>query len=95
MRFLAKRLDDLNVVDRIPEDKEKVFFGAWVSLEDEDGETLCYRIVGPDEFDVRENKISMDSPLAKSLMGKRIDDEITFRSPEGEKYYCIVDVAYR
>lgn len=95
VRFLAKRLDDLNVVDRIPEDREKVFFGAWVSLEDEEGETLCYRIVGPDEFDVRENKISMDSPLAKSLLGKRIDDEITFHTPEGEKYYCIVDVVYR
>ena len=95
VRFLSKRLDALNVVDRIPSDTSKVFFGAWVTLEDEEGEGLCYRIVGPDEFNVKEQKISMDSPLAKCLMGKRLDDEITFNSPEGEKYYCITQIEYR
>lgn len=98
VRFLTKRLDELTVVDRVPDDKDKVFFGAFVTLEDLDddnSEEVCYRIVGPDEFNLRENKISMDSPLAKSILGKCIDDEIAFNSPEGAKHYCIVSVEYR
>lgn len=94
VRFLSKRLDDLNVIIAIPRDKNKVFFGAWVTLEDEEGVEVRYRIVGPDEFNLREQKISMDSPLAKSLMGKRLDDEVRFNSPNGEKYYCITAIDY-
>lgn len=94
VRFLAKRLDDLNVVDRVPKDTEKVFFGAWVTLEDDDGKESCYRIVGPDEFNLRENKISMDAPLAKCVMGKRLDDEVFFQSPEGDKTYVITAINY-
>ena len=69
VRFLTKRLDHLTVVDQAPSQQDKVFFGAWVTLEDEAGELQRYRIVGPDEFNLRENKLSMVSPLAKALLG--------------------------
>lgn len=95
VRFLSKRLDELNIVENIPQDKTKVFFGAWVTLEDEDGETVRYRIVGPDEFNLRENKLSMDSPLGKQLLGKRLDDEFTFDAPSGRKEYVIATIEYR
>lgn len=95
VRFLTKRLEELTVVDRVPEDQEKVFFGAYVTLADEDGEEITYQIVGPDEFDVKAGKLSMDSPLARQLLGKRLDDEIVLRLPEGEKYYDLVDIQYR
>lgn len=83
------------MVDRLPEDQSKVFFGAWVTLEDEDGEEQTYQIVGPDEFNVAEQKLSMDSPLAKAMMGKRLDDEIVLRKPEGEELYYITAIAYK
>ncbi len=95
VRFLSKRLDDLTVVDRIPDDKDKIYFGAYVTLEDETGNESVYRIVGPDEFNLRENKISMDAPLAKSMLGKRLDDEFVFHSPEGEKNFVISDIRYQ
>src|SRR5690606_33076785 len=63
VRFLSKRLEVLTIVDRLPEDQSRVFFGAWVTLEDEDGNEKTWQIVGPDEFDLSQNKISMDSPL--------------------------------
>ena len=94
MRFLTKRLDELTVVDRAPADQDKVFFGAWVTLEDEQGETVEYRIVGPDEFDLKVRKLSMDSPLARAMLGKRLDDEIVVRTPEGEREYAIVAIRY-
>ncbi len=95
VRFLSKRMEVLTVVDRLPEDQSKVFFGAWVTLEDEDGEEKTYQIVGPDEFNVAEQKLSMDSPLAKAMMGKRLDDEIVLRKPEGEELYYITAIEYR
>ncbi len=94
VRFLTKRLDELKIVDRIPEDKDKIFFGAYVTIEDEEGNENTYRIVGPDEFNLRENKLSMDSPLAKSLLGKRLDDEFEFTSPEKTQHFVVVDIRY-
>jgi transcription elongation factor GreB len=94
VRFLTKRLDELQIVDRAPNEQDKVFFGAWVTLEDEAGDESEYRIVGPDEFDLKAAKLSMDSPLAKSLLGKRLDDEITVRSPAGEQLLYITRVRY-
>ena len=76
VRYLSKRLDDVTIVDRIPEDTNKVYFGAGVTLENTDGNEQCYRIVGADELDPKENRISVDSPMAKSILGKRVDDEI-------------------
>lgn len=76
VRYLSKRLDEVTIVDRIPRDKDKVFFGAWVTIEDSEGNEQRYRIVGADEIDPNGNKISVDSPMAKSLLGKVMDDEI-------------------
>lgn len=95
VRFLTKRLESLEVVDRIPEQQNKVFFGAWVTVEDESGAQHTYRIVGPDEFDLALGKLSMDSPLAKALLGKSLDDEIVFKTPEGEKELYIARIQYQ
>jgi transcription elongation factor GreB len=95
VRFLTKRLEALTVVDRLPDDKNKVFFGAWVTLEDDEGNEKTYRIVGPDEFDLSQQKLSMDSPLAKAMMGKRLDDEIVLKKPESEEIFCIVKIEYK
>ena len=94
VRFLTKRLEELTVVRERPSDRAKVFFGAWVTVEDEHGDTARYRIVGPDEFDLSENRLSMDSPLARSLLGKRCDDECRLQSPTGEKVFYIVGIDY-
>jgi transcription elongation factor GreB len=76
VRFLRKRLDGLVIVDTPPSDQTRVYFGAWIDLEDDAGTTHTYRIVGPDEFDAEPGYISMDAPLAKALLGKRVDDEV-------------------
>ena len=94
VRFLTKRLDDLTVVDQAPKQQDKIFFGAWVTLVDEAEELQRYRIVGPDEFNLRENKLSMDSPLAKALLGKCLDDEISFQSPSGLKTLLVHAINY-
>ena len=94
VRFLNKRLDELEVVNRVPDDQSKVFFGAWVALEDESGEEQRWRIVGPDEFDLEARKLSMDSPMARALLGKRLDDEVEVQTPVGRQTYFITDVRY-
>ncbi len=95
IHFLKNRLEDVVVVDTEPHDARVVFFGAWVRLEDEDGQRVVYRIVGPDEFDPAKGWISMDSPVARSLMKKSEGDEVTVRRPRGETIYTIVSVSYR
>jgi transcription elongation factor GreB len=94
VRFLSKRLDDLIIVNEAPSDPKRVFFGAWVSLEDEDGTEVTYRIVGPDESDVDKGWISMEAPVAKALLGKRDGDEVTVRRPKGDITYTIVGIRY-
>ncbi|GAB2519420.1 transcription elongation factor GreB [Microbulbifer agarilyticus] len=94
VRFLTKRLEEITVVDRIPDDKDKVFFGAWVTLEDEDEKEVKYRIVGPDEFNVKEGLISMDSPVARALLGKKLDDEIEIQQHEVWVTYYITEIEY-
>ena len=94
VRFLRKRLEGMVVVERAPDDPGRVYFGAWVELEDEQGKLATYRIVGPDESDHKVGAISMDAPLARALLGKRLDDEVTVPTPAGERVYCIVAVRY-
>jgi transcription elongation factor GreB len=94
VRFLNKRLDELEIVNRTPDDTSRVFFGAWVTLEGEDGEEKRWRIVGPDEFDLAAGKLSMDSPMARSLLGKAVDAEVVVNSPSGEKTFYVVDITY-
>lgn len=94
VRFLTKRLDELTTVSATPSETDKVFFGAWVTLENDAGELANYRIVGPDEFDLKQHKLSMDAPLAKSLLGKRLDDEVSVHSPGGQQHWIITDIHY-
>lgn len=95
IRFLTQRLDALTVVNTPPPSHTKIFFGAWVRLENEEGEEVVYRIVGPDEFDLSKGFISMDSPMGKSLLGKSEGDEIVVRRPAGTAEFTILEVAYR
>ncbi|MGI9274968.1 MAG: transcription elongation factor GreB [Endozoicomonas sp.] len=94
VRFLRKRLDSLTIVDAPPSNPEKIYFGAWVELEKEDGITVRYRIVGPDEFDLTKGLISMDAPLARALLGKQVDDEVVLDSPGGEDIYYVLSIKY-
>ena len=94
IRYLQKRLDELIVVDRPPSNQQQVFFGAWVELEDEQGDAVTYRIVGPDEFNVEKGWISMDSPVAKALMKKNLDDEVCVQRPDGKICYIITAIRY-
>jgi len=95
VRFLNKRLDEVEVVHRVPDDTSKIFFGARVTLEDMAGQESHWRIVGPDEFDLSCGKLSMDSPLARALLGKRLDDEVRVQSPSGEQQYYVTEIRYR
>ena len=94
IRYLQKRLPELKPVDNTPTDPGQVFFGAWVSLEDEAGAELNCRIVGADEFDPNRNWISIDSPLSRALLKRRVDDEIQVQTPTGSKQYLILEVCY-
>jgi len=95
VRFLRKRLDGMVVVEQSPADRKRVFFGAWVLLESDSGEESRYRIVGPDEIDMAEGYISMDSPLGRALLTRRLDEEITVELPGGTRRFVIVAIEYR
>jgi transcription elongation factor GreB len=94
MRFLAKRLSELIVVDRIPKDTSKVFFGAWVEVEDTDGNISRYRIVGPDETNLEKDFISIDSPMAKALLRRAIGDEVVVSRPNGTTAFVVNSIHY-
>jgi transcription elongation factor GreB len=94
LRFLTKRLDELIVVDRPPGDTSRVFFGAWVGLEDSEGNLFRYRIVGPDEFDPKKGFISIDSPMAKALLSKTEGDEVLVSKPQGTETFVVISVEY-
>ena len=94
VRFLTKRLENLKVVDSRPSDPNKVYFGAWVSLEDDDGHESRYRIVGPDELHLKTQQISIYAPLARALIGKALDAEVRVQTPTGEKAWYIVAIEY-
>ena len=94
IRYLQKRLPDLKAVDTVPDNPDQVFFGAWVELENEQNQTFSYRIVGPDEIDSSKGYISIDSPMAKALVKKHLDDEVIVETPSGPVHYDIIDVKY-
>jgi len=95
VRFLMKRLDELNIVYPNKQQEGKVYFGAWVTLINEEDETKIYRLVGPDEWDVKQGHISIDSPMARALLGKQVDDEVVVQTPEGERVLDIVAICYK
>lgn len=94
-RFLEKRLELLTPVDvDAPRASERCFFGAWVTLEDEDGALLTLRILGPDETDADQGHISYLAPMGRALLGKSLGDSFVVRSPGGERSYMVADVQY-
>ena len=95
VRYLSKRLQELRVVDTAPSDPDAVYFGATVEVEDVDsGECATYRIVGPDETDAGKGWISIDSPLARALLKKRVDDEVEVSLPDGRRGYAVIGIRY-
>jgi transcription elongation factor GreB len=95
IELLGKRLDELTVVPPREDRPDRVYFGAWVDLEDEDGGVSKYRVVGPDEFDVASGRISMDSPLGRALLGRAEGDAFTLQRPKGPVTYVVVAIRYR
>ena len=97
VRFLRKRLEDMTIVDSQADpgrrDPTRIYFGAWVQIES-DRTLRWYRLVGPDEFDMVEDYISMDSPLGRSLLGKRLDDEVSLTLPGGATTFTVVAISY-
>lgn len=98
VRYLAKRLDVLTVVDYSPKQEGKVFFGAYVKLfrelDNAQEEQVVYRIVGSDEIEANSIAISVDSPMAKALIGKQVDDEVKVMTPNGLVYWNIEAIQY-
>ncbi|WP_017460403.1 transcription elongation factor GreB [Dyella ginsengisoli] len=95
VRYLSKRIPSLKVAEGTPTDREAVFFGATIELENVDsGETSRYRIVGPDETDAKLGWISIDSPLARAVLKKRLDDEVSAELPAGPARFAIVSITY-
>jgi transcription elongation factor GreB len=95
VRYLTKRLEDATIVEDKPRNHSKVFFAAWVTVEDEDsGEEQTFRLVGSDEIDPAQNWISIDSPMAKALIGKSIDDDANVNTPAGDRCFIITAIKY-
>lgn len=94
IRYLRKRLEDVRVVDYSVEQEGRVFFGAWVEIENEDGERKRFRIVGYDEIYGRNDYISIDSPMARALLKKESGDEVVVHTPTGEASWCVVSIEY-
>jgi transcription elongation factor GreB len=94
VRFLRGRLDGMVVVEQAPADQQGVFFGAWVELEDPHGVRTRHRLVGPDEFDLAPGYLSIDSPLGRALMRKRLDAELSVETPAGTRTFVIVAIEY-
>ena len=94
VRYLRKRLEDLNVIDYSPQQDGKVFFGATVEIENEAGEIISFKIVGPDEIYNTKDFISIDSPMARAMIKKEVDDEFFVQTPTGNKEWFINKIDY-
>ena len=98
VRFLRKRLEGMLIVDPLADagrrDPKRIYFGAWVQIETAAGDLRWHRIVGPDEFDMEGGYVSMDSPLGRSLLGKRLDDEVTVELPGGAATVTVAAISY-
>lgn len=94
VRYLSKRLDVVEVIDRKPPDQHRVFFGAWVQLETATGDDVEYRIVGADETSAEKGFISIDSPLARALLGRSVDDQVEVELPVGQQSFLILNIRY-
>jgi transcription elongation factor GreB len=94
VRYLRKRLEDMRVVAYSPEQEGRVFFGAWVEIENEDGVIKRFRIVGYDEIYGRNDYISIDSPMARALLKKEVGDEVIVNTPSGEVLWFVNSITY-
>jgi transcription elongation factor GreB len=94
VRYLRKRLEDLKVIDYSPQQDGKVFFGATVEIENEAGEIISFKIVGPDEIYNTKDFISIDSPMARAMIKKEVDDEFFVQTPTGKKEWAINKIYY-
>ncbi|MBO1926800.1 transcription elongation factor GreB [Thiomicrorhabdus sp. 6S2-11] len=94
VRFLRKTLENITIVEYHPQQEGKIFFGAWVELEDIDGNELRFRIVGPEEIYGQENYISVDSPMARACLKKEVDDEVIVPVPAGKKSWYVINIEY-
>ena len=95
IRFLEKTLSDIKVVEYDPQQEGKIYFGAWVTLEDENEKILKFRVVGPDEIYGRNDYISIDSPMAKACIRKSVDDEVEVDAPFSKQYWHITSISYK
>lgn len=94
VRYLRKRLEDMRVVEYAPEQEGRVFFGAWVEIENESGETKKFRVVGYDEIYGRMDYISIDSPMARALLKKEVGDEVIVPTPSGDVLWWVNEIIY-
>lgn len=95
VRYLGKRLEEFKIIDFSPEQEGKVYFGAWVEIENDQGEKITVRIVGVDEiYDHHPQHISIGSPMAQALLGKQVDDEVEVMTPSGKKLWYINEIRY-
>lgn len=94
MRWLGKRIDAAVVVDPKEKRGEKIFFGATVILEDDDGDEQSYQLVGEDEIDAANRRISWRSPIGAALLGRSVDDEVKVQTPAGVRRFTVVEVRY-
>lgn len=95
VRFLRKTLENITIVEYHPQQEGKVFFGAWIELEDIDGNSLKLRIVGPEEIYGEKDYISIDSPMARACLGKQVDDEVVVQTPSGKKEWYVLNICYK
>ncbi|WP_293391799.1 transcription elongation factor GreB [Nevskia sp.] len=94
VHYLQLRLPELKVVDAVPSDPERVYFGAWLQVRDDHGEQKRYRIVGADEIDPERGYISIDSPLARALLKRRAGEVVKLMLPAGEAEVELAAVSY-
>lgn len=94
IHYLQRRLPILKVIDQTPNDQDRIYFGAWVTLENAKGEEIKYRIVGADELDPAKQHISLDSPLAKALLKKTFDDDVVIHIANQTVRYTVLDITY-
>ncbi|MFS2221801.1 transcription elongation factor GreB [Pantoea sp. B65] len=94
VRYITKSLEALRIVDYSPQQDGRVFFGAWVEIENDDGETKRFRIVGYDEIFGRKDYISIDSPMARALLKKEVGDAVTVVTPVGEALWYVNAIEY-
>lgn len=95
LRFLSGRMEKADVVDPSRIKSEQIVFGATVTLENEEGEEFTYQIVGEDEIDLEKSRISWRSPIAKALLGKKVDDEVLVHKPKGPESFTIIQIDYK